>query len=117
MLVGDVFFDEPELNGRTGKIVVLAEITLHKASIAPVQKFSLATKDFEGWDRVVSFLDHVIQLGSTVLEAGRWVFGNNAAQPGVEFAGGDALPAPLVDFEAQIKQFGDVLPSYGAGED
>ena len=86
MFVGGVLFDEPELDGRAVVAVGFAQVAFQVALVAPVQEVGVAAKDFEGWDRIVVFLDHVVELGRAVFKAG-WRMGvDGLAQPFVELA-------------------------------
>ena len=41
VLVGDMFFDEPELDWRATVVVVFAEVALHEALVAPVEELGV----------------------------------------------------------------------------
>jgi len=60
--VRHVLFDKPELYRGTGIPVSVAQATFQIAAITPVDIFGVAAEDFKGWCRIVSFLDHIIEL-------------------------------------------------------
>ena len=80
-----------------------------------MKKLGVSAKYFEGWNRVVVFVHHVIELRGAVLEPGWWMHADDLAEPTVELAGGELLVAALVYFECQLKQLGHVLAGDGAG--
>ena len=99
MLVSDMLFDKPDLDRRAFIAELFAERTVHIAAVAPMYELSAATKDFESWDGVIVLLNHVIELGSAVFEASRWVLVDDGAQPTVKLGSWNALFALLVDLQ------------------
>ena len=93
-----MLFDEPELDWRTGKAELLAQLTFHVALVAPVQELGLATEDFECGSRIIGFLHHVVELWLVVLQPGWRVAVDDFVQPFVKVFGGEFLASAVVDF-------------------
>src|SRR5665213_4610108 len=104
VFMGGVFFDEPELDGSAFVAVGFAHAGFEVTAVTPVDVTSVATEDLEGRRRVVGFLDHVVELGAAVLEAGWRVAVNGFAQPFIKGAGSDKFVALGVDVQGQVEK-------------
>ena len=103
MLVGQVLFDEPELNRSAAVAVGFAHPPFQVAAVAPVDVAAVASEDLEGRRGIIGLLHHVVEFGRAVLEAG-WRMGiDGLAQPLVQFASGNAFVAFDVNLEGQIE--------------
>lgn len=116
VLVAAALLDEPQLHCRAVKAVLVAELALHVALVAPVQELGMGTENLECRRRVVVFLDHIVKLGRAVLEPRRRMVGRDGCEPFIELAGGDALGARGDDIEREVKEFGNVLTGLGTRE-
>ena len=56
-----------------------------------MNELGMATKDLEGWNRIVGFLHHVVKLGVAVFETGWWMLVDDDPKPSIEIGGRNAL--------------------------
>ena len=73
VLVGDVFFNEPELYRRASVTKFFTHFAVHMTAVAPVQVLGVGAKDFEARDRIIGFLGDVVQFWSSVFETSWWM--------------------------------------------